>query len=147
MKAKDQVFLFRRYQLKKLCYPSTFIEQGDVPWREQTQEWKQYEEENNANVGDYHVDYQTDYYNINEGDYQHEQCNNVRHPADLANMSKDSPEIERFPHTICTCKTYPCCHDNQPGYESNDDKKNRSHQNGYYYSPDCIGIYRIPYNF
>jgi len=54
--------------LKKLCCTSTFIEQGDVPWREQTQEWKQNEEENNAGVRDYHVDYHADYYNINESD-------------------------------------------------------------------------------
>ena len=53
---------------KKLCFTSTFIEQGDVPWREQTQEWKQNEEENNAGVRDYHVDYHADYYNINESD-------------------------------------------------------------------------------
>ena len=59
---------FRRYLPKKLCCTSTFIEQGDVTWREQTQEWKQYEEKNNAGVGDYHVDYQAEYYNINESD-------------------------------------------------------------------------------
>lgn len=145
-KAKKYSIVSAAVFIKKLWCTSAFIEQGDIPGRKQTQEGKQYEEENNSKVRNYHVDYEADYYNVYEGDQEHEECNNVRHPADLPNMTEDCPEIECFAHIIFPCKTYTGGHDNQPGKKSNDDKNNRSHENSKYQTPDCSGIYRRPYH-
>jgi len=81
-----------------------------------------------------------DYYYVDESNEHHQQCDNVGHPANPANMSEDSSKLNASPIESVRAKRTPAVMNNQQDWNGNHNKNNRSHKNGNYQPPIVAGF-------
>ena len=105
--------------LKKLCRGSIeIIKQGEVPGGKCTDKGENDEVDDETDIG-YN---QADHGNNSYHDDQHQQGNDIGHPANPPDMRKDFAEVEGFGKTAGPCKPYiGGCADQSHDYCDDDD--------------------------